>query len=165
MPGLLCLPKLLGSVLPLLPQLPPHPPSFPAEAILSVSLVFLPLSMSGNCQGNLSLRDDSQPPSQRCLHTAPSNRHFVCSLLHSPSLGPAPCHPCPRHSCPGPISLSPALKQLPVWQDTKDMSTNTRIQFRFGEEHWSGMEKARGGPGEGELTSSLPWCTVAWKAS
>lgn len=93
----------LAQSTPISPCRHPHL-SFPAEAASIVSLVFLPLSLSGGCNATCHLEMAPSPLPERPSH-GPSCC-FICSLTHSfnnPSFGPAQCWPCPRHQDPGPL--------------------------------------------------------------
>lgn len=114
------------------PRHHPHPrlPSFPAEAASFVSLIFLPLSLSGNCNETCHLEMAPSPLPETLPHKP--DCHFICSCGRS--FSPWPLHRSALcwHWRRKPIALAPALLQLPVRQGTKHMGTNTRIKFRFG---------------------------------
>ena len=112
MPGLLRLPELPGSSSPTSPCRHPHL-SFPAEAASIVSLIFLPLSLSGACNATCHLEMAPSPLPERPSHSP--SCCFICSLTHSfnnPSFGLLSAGPVPgirtQAHC-----LSPCLQTAP----------------------------------------------------
>lgn len=131
MPGLLSLPRLPGSVLPHLPLPPPHPPSSPAEAASFVSLIFLPFCFSDSCNETCHLEMAPHLPPEDVTQPQLPLHLFIHSFIQQPLLRACPMPALSQALKTQAHHPAPALKRLPVWQDTKDMGTKTRIKFRF----------------------------------